>query len=331
MSSVVRDAVAEAMASLWGNPGSPHRLGQLAAVAVEKSRRLIAARMGVAPKHVFFTSGASEANAWVLSTSKVPVVAAATEHPSVLAWADEILPVDQDGLINLSHLADRLKQGEALVSVMAANNETGVIQPVSEIAAICQRMGARFHCDATQVFGRLDMAMVGDWLTVSAHKFGGPRGIGAMVSTTPPPSLIRGGKQERGWRAGTTNVPAVVGFGAALEQEADWSGDERKKLEAFCIGRGAQIVGAQAERLPNTLSVVFSAPGDALLPILDMAGVAASTGSACSSGSATGSHVLQAMGISGTPVRFSFGPGAMSEPAISALNEALSAAEDVCE
>jgi cysteine desulfurase len=330
MGADVQRAVSTAMTTAWANPSSPHRQGQMASVMVEKSRRIIAERMNVHPKTVFFTSGATEGNAWVLSGSPSPVVSSAVEHPSVLAWADETIPVDANGVIDLDCLDARLSQGEALVSVMAANNETGVLQPIAAIAAVCRKHGARFHCDATQCFGRVNGPVDADFVTVSAHKLGGPRGVGAMIGTAPPKPLLLGGKQERGQRAGTLNVPGIVGFGVAVETEADWSGDEREKLEAFCVSRGGRVVGGGADRLPNTLSVLFGIPGDVLVPILDLAGVSASTGSACASGASQGSHVLAAMGIEGIPIRFSFGPGARARPAIDALGRALDQVDGAC-
>ena len=326
----VQRAVCAAMNNAWANPSSPHRQGQAASVMVEKSRRIIAERMGVPPKAVFFTSGATEGNAWVLSGRRCPVVASAIEHPSVLAWADETIPVDADGVIDLGQLDARLSRGEALVSVMAANNETGVLQPIAAIEALCTKHGARFHCDATQCFGRLNRPVAADFVTVSAHKLGGPRGVGALIGAAPSKPLLLGGKQERGQRAGTLNVPGIVGFGAAVEANADWSGVEREKLEAFCVSRGGRVIGVGTDRLPNTLSVVFDTPGDVLVPILDLAGISASTGSACASGASQGSHVLAAMGIEGTPVRFSFGPGAKARPAIDALGRALDQADVAC-
>lgn len=330
MSAAVKAAVGTAMETAWANPGSPHRLGQNSAVQVEKARHSIGALMGVASKHVFFTSGATEANAWVLSSAAERVIVSAVEHPSVLAWADETVSVDAEGLIDLDELEERLKLGPAVVSVMAANNETGVLQPICEVADLCAQYGAHFHCDATQVPGRMKVDINAHWITVSAHKMGGPRGVGALITSNPPQPLLRGGEQERGQRAGTLNVPGIVGFGQAVRELGLVSATERDKLEAFCESAGAKILGKTAPRLPNTVSALFNAPGDLIVAALDLRGVHASTGSACSSGSHQASHVLTAMGLSGTPVRFSFGHDTKAEPIIASLEAVLKEMEAVC-
>ena len=330
MPSPVQRAVSDAMSVAWANPSSPHRLGQAAAALVQRCRQVVAERAHVHAKAVFFTSGATEANAWVLSRSHLPVVTASTEHPSVLDWATETVSVDSDGIVDLAELDLTLRKRPALVSVMAANNETGVMQPLDEIRAICDRHSAKFHCDATQTFGRIECPIPADFITVSAHKFGGPRGIGALISPEPPEAILRGGKQERGQRAGTLNVPGIAGFAAALEHDAQWDTGERDTLEAFCESVGGRIVGRNAARLPNTTSVVFGQPGDLLVAALDLHGVYASTGSACSSGSSQRSHVLDAMGIEGTPVRFSLGPESVAQPAIDALSAILEHMDAPC-
>ena len=243
MPDSVRAAVSDAMASAWANPSSPHGLGQASAATVQRCRQNIAERLSRRPKNVFFTSGATEANAWVLSQSNAPVVTCATEHPSVLEWSDETIGVNEHGVIDLGSLEQRLKRGPALVSVMAANNETGVLQPVEHVLELCRRHGAPFHCDATQIFGRTGVKVEADFLTVSAHKFGGPRGVGALITAEPPTGILRGGKQERGHRAGTLNVPGIVGFSAALDTGRTWGSEERDKLEIFCREQGGRIVG----------------------------------------------------------------------------------------
>ena len=165
---------------------------------------------------------------------------------------------------------------------------------------------------------------------MSAHKFGGPRGVGALITAEPPTGILRGGKQERGHRAGTLNVPGIVGFSAALDTGRTWGSEERDKLEIFCREQGGRIVGDGAARLSNTLSVLFNPPGDLVVAALDLRGVYASTGSACASGSSQSSHVLDEMGLSGTPVRFSFGPESKAQPAIDALRAVLAQLEDTC-
>jgi len=323
MSPRVKDVLYSAMSETWANPSSPHSLGQAACALVEHSRRVIGDLLEVPAKWVYFTSGATEGNAWVLANATLPVIASAVEHPSVLAWASETIPVNGDGVIDLDVLEARLQGGPALVSVMAANNEIGILQPIEEINAICCRQEALFHCDATQLFGRYPARINADFITVSAHKLGGPRGVGAMVAKSPPKALLQGGKQERGARAGTLNTPAIVGFGEALNEQRCWAGDERKKLEDFCVQQGGRVIGAGTARLPNTFSVLFDIPGDLLVTALDLNGVQASTGSACASGATATSHVLEACGIEGVPVRFSFGPDSKAEPAIQALGAAL--------
>ena len=319
ISEGVRAAVSEAMELYWANPGSPHRRGQEAAVRIEKARRQWGELLDCDPRHVFFTSGATEANAWILHGQSVPIVASAVEHPSVLAWADEIIEVDEHGVVNLSLIEARLKAGPAIISVMAANNETGVRQPHRDIFALCQKYEAKFHCDATQLPGRAEFDVQADWVSLSAHKFGGPRGIGAMISNSPPEGFMRGGGQERGHRAGTLNGPSIIGSGVAASEASTVRPDQRDLLEATCRQLGGKIIGQGSDRLPNTLSVLFGVPGDMIVTALDLLGIQASTGSACSSGAAQTSHVLTAMGIEGTPVRFSLGPTTRSQPVIEAL------------
>jgi len=330
MSPRVQEAMSEAMRHAWANPSSPHVLGQAACAQVEHSRRIIGDQLGVPAKWVYFTSGATEGNAWVLSGSAHPVVASAVEHPSVLAWSDEHIAVNEGGVVDLADLETRLEAGPALVSVMAANNETGILQPIEEVAEICAKHGALFHCDATQAFGRYPAPIKADFITVSAHKFGGPRGVGAMIAKTPPRALLQGGKQERGARAGTLNAPAIIGFAEAIQEHRCWTSGERDKLEAFCVKRGGRIIGKDHDRLPNTFAVLFDIPGDLLVTALDLNGIQASTGSACASGSTATSHVLEACGITGIPVRFSFGPESLAGPAIDALGQALDNMVETC-
>ncbi|MGB0639281.1 MAG: cysteine desulfurase family protein [Myxococcota bacterium] len=330
ISATVQSAVSQAMDLYWANPGSPHRRGQEAAARVEKARRQWAAMLGCASRNVFFTSGATEANAWVLHGLDIPVVSSAVEHPSVLAWTDEIIDVDSHGIIDCDALERRLQSGPAVVSVMAANNETGVIQPYERVFRLCQQYGAKYHCDATQLPGRLPFDVQADWVSLSAHKFGGPRGIGALVTSEPPTSLLRGGGQERGHRAGTLNGPSIIGSGVAAVEASTISPEQRDALEAACIKLGGLIIGGESPRLPNTLSVLFGIPGDMVVTALDLLGIQASTGSACSSGASQTSHVLTAMGIEGTPVRFSLGPNTEAEPVIEALISVREQMGDLC-
>lgn len=304
-----------AMEPWWGvpaNPSAAHRLGRDAAMAVDRARQQVADLVGWARDGVVFTSGASESNATVFSNGRW--AASAVEHPSVRAWAVEVVPVDEHGVIDLAALATL--EGIDGVSVMFANNETGVIQPVAEVIAIGRRRGLRVHVDASQAPGRvaLDALAGADFVTLASHKLGGPQGVGALcvARTSAPAPVVRGAAQERGWRAGTHNVAGIVGFGAAsvVARGACLPATLRDRLEAGLCALGGAVAGVGAPRLPNTTCVAF---GKALAPdlvaALDLAGIAASAGSACASGAARPSSVLQAMGFLGSGVRFSLGTG----------------------
>lgn len=335
-----RAAMLDAADRLWANPSSPHRAGRDAAMAVDRARRQVAALVQRDARDVIFTSGATEANALALqgsrSASRPQVWTSAVEHPSALAWADRRLPVDRRGVLDLEQLARALAEAGdqvAIVSVMAANNETGVLQPVAEIAPIVRQAGALFHCDATQLPGRLPVRLDADLITLSAHKMGGPRGVGALIGRPAPQPQLRGGPQERGRRAGTHNTPGIVGFGAAAEAvsaQPPFEPSRRDRLEAACRALGATILGEGAPRLPNTLSALFQAPGELVVAALDLEGVAVSTGSACASGASEPSHVVEAMGFSGVPVRFSLGPDTEIEAAVEALELVLRRMEGQC-
>ncbi|MFT4977715.1 MAG: cysteine desulfurase [Myxococcota bacterium] len=320
------------------NPMSPHAAGREAAMVVDRARSAVAALVGRPARTVFFTSGATEANAWALSglrTAARPLVlASAVEHPSVLVWADHTIPVDEHGVVNIEALEELLEElGErlAVVSVMAANNETGVLQPMAAIAERVRRAGVLLHCDATQLPGRLRVDVPADLITVSAHKFGGPKGVGALIGDIEVAPLLRGGPQERGQRAGTHNVAGIAGMGAAAEQCGVMSPEGRDALEAMCVRLGGQVLGVGTARLPNTLSVLFPLPGDLVVMALDLAGVCASTGSACASGSSAPSHVLEAMGIRQTAVRLSLSPGQDVRPVLPILEQVITSMEAACE
>ncbi len=302
-----------------GNPSSVHGFGRRARRRVEDGREAVSALVGGKPAGVVFTSGGSEANNLALSGLPAGrVLVSAVEHESVLQAAPEAqrLPVDRQGRIDLDALGEALATdggaaGPTLVSVMLANNETGVIQSVAEIAALARTRGALVHCDAVQGAGRLDIdlpALGVSALSLSAHKLGGPQGAGALVLAegVALAPLIRGGGQERRRRAGTENVPAIAGFGAvaAAILEAPKPDPElarlRDGLEARLKALAPELVvfGAEAPRLANTSC--FALPGllaETQLLALDLAGIAVSSGAACSSGKVEPSHVLQAMGI----------------------------------
>ena len=298
----------------WGNPSSVHRRGRAARHIVERAREPVAALLGdVDPSAVIFVSGGTEANHLALiGAGRERVLVSAVEHDSVrhAVPTAEIIPVGPEGIVDLDAL-DRLLGADlrpALVSVMYANNETGVIQPVAEIAAIARRNGALFHCDAVQAAGKLALeagAIGADLVTLSAHKIGGPTGIGALVVTggTELAPLLRGGGQEHRRRAGTENLPGIAGFAAAAAAEiADYErvAALRDGLEAeiAMTARDAVVLGAAANRLPNTSAIAM--PGVAAetqVVALDLDGVMVSAGAACSSGKVGPSHVLAAMGV----------------------------------
>jgi len=319
-----------------GNPSSVHAEGRAARRLLDEARRGVAALVGAEPADVVFTGGGSEANVTALSRSLrtadgrpvATLLVSAIEHPSVLAGgrfaADAVAPVsiNADGVIDLGALERQLASagGPALVSLMHANNETGVVQPLAAAAAVVHAAGGLLHTDAVQTAGKIacDIKVLGaDLLTISGHKLGGPKGIGALVrrsgAVTWPEPLIKGGGQERGMRAGTENVAAIAGFGAAaaaaaqeLEAEGRRWAALRDRLEAELKGAFPQTVvfGAGTERLPNT--TLFALPGmkaETAVIGLDLAGIAVSSGAACSSGKVAASHVLAAMGASGPLAR----------------------------
>ncbi len=318
--------------ALIGNPHSPHGEGRAAAARLREDRQRAASVLRCAPAELVFTSGASESNAAVLRglprADRPLVLGSAVEHPSVLHWLHHLIPVQPSGALDTDALVAMLEAHAgrvAVVSAMAANNETGVLFNVPEILSICRGAGVLLHVDATQLPGRVALeALDGvDYVTFSAHKLGGPRGVGALVARGPLPSLIGGGPQERGRRAGTVNVPAIAGFAAALEGLQPTTPAARDTLEAAAVELGAQVVGGSLPRLPNTTSLLFDIPGDVLVMALDLEGIAASTGSACASGASEVSHVLTAMGLTGRPVRFSLGPDSDVGPAIEALRRVV--------
>jgi cysteine desulfurase len=301
----------------WGNPSSVHRRGRATRQTIERAREAVAGLLGdVDPSGVIFVSGGTEANHLaLLGAGRERVLVSAIEHDSVryAVPAAEIIPVGPEGILSLDAL-ERLLAADArpaLVSVMHANNETGVIQPVAEIAAIARRHGALFHCDAVQAVGKVALdarAMGADLVTLSAHKIGGPPGVGALIVTgeVELAPLLRGGGQEHRRRAGTENLPGIAGFAAAATAAAaelavyDRVGGLRNGLEAeiASIARDAVVLGAGANRLPNTSAIAM--PGVAAetqVVALDLDGVMVSAGAACSSGKVGPSHVLAAMRV----------------------------------
>jgi cysteine desulfurase len=313
-------AMVEALAHV-GNPSSVHAFGRAARKRVEDARERVAGLIGAAPGTIVFTGGGTEANALALAgAGRARILASAIEHDSVLANAAAIdpesprIPVTRDGVVDLDALDRMLRSAGAgvLVSLMLANNETGVIQPVAAAAQRAHAAGALVHCDAIQAAGKIpvDVRALGvDLLSVSAHKLGGPQGVGALyvAESVAPSALWRGGGQERGRRAGTENVPGIAGFGAAaaaaLRDRAAYArlSTLRDGLEQAISARSnrAWIAGAGAPRLPNTSCIVL--PGvksETQVMALDLAGIAVSAGAACSSGKVRPSHVMTAMGAS---------------------------------
>jgi cysteine desulfurase len=303
-----RLAALEAL-DLTGNPSSVHAEGRAARRLLEKARAQVAARFGARARDVVFTSGGTEAD--ILAIRGLGqgrrILAGATEHPAVLAAAPaaERLPVDGEGVLDLAALERSLSSGPpALVCLMLANNETGVIHPVAEALALCRRHDALLHLDAVQAAGRMAVSVEGlgaDSLALSGHKLGGPKGAGALLLRPglDLPAHLPGGGQERGRRGGTEPLPAIAGLGAAAEAADPRAAERllpiRRAIEA---GSGARIPGAGAPRLPNTASLLLSGlPAETQVIALDLAGVRVSAGSACSSGKVARSHVLEAMGL----------------------------------
>jgi len=325
-----RTAFAAAL-SLLGNPSSVHAEGRAARRVIELAREQVAALVGGRPGDVFFTSSGTEANMLALTPAievagdkrpRSKLLLSAIEHASVRGGgrfppgAIEEIGVSADGRVSLGALAEAVaKSPRPLVSLMLANNETGVIQPVADAAAIVHAAGGLLHVDAVQAVGRIgcDIGALGaDLMTLSAHKIGGPKGVGALIRTSEdihfPDPLIRGGGQERGLRAGTENVAGIAAFGAAAtaarrnrEAEAAHMLALRDSLETGLrtISPQAMIFSAGAERLPNT--TLFAVPGmkaETAVIAFDLEGFAVSSGAACSSGKVQPSHVLAAMGVS---------------------------------
>lgn len=331
----VRPEAVEAVArtlSLVGNPSSVHTFGRAARRLVEEARERVSALAGAQPEEVVFTGGGSEANNLALGgCGRRRILVSAVEHDSILN-ADatlETVPVDCDGVIDLDALDTLLAREStpALVSVMLANNETGTIQPVAGVVEVARRHDALVHCDAVQAAGKTAFSFSGlgvDMLTLSAHKMGGLQGIGVLIVGTGVAleAQIRGGGQERGRRAGTESVPLIAGFGAAaLAVGTADNGKEGRRLARLRDGLEERLarlmpapllLGRGAPRLPNTSCIAMPGVASEIqVMALDLAGVAVSAGSACSSGKVRPSHVLRAMGLgqveAGSAIRVSLG------------------------
>ena len=339
----VIDRMSAALREDFGNPSSVHHFGQVAKAALDEARSAVAGLIGADPSEVIFTSGGTESDNFAIRgvaealdvTGRKHLIASAIEHEAVLntlkalarrGWKTTLLPVDQSGIVSPDALAAALTDDTALVSVMHANNEIGTVQPVAELARLAKARGAVFHTDAVQTAGKIpvDVKALGvDLLSLSAHKFYGPKGVGALwvrrgLRLQAP---ITGGKQERSRRAGTENVAGIVGLGVAAQLARTKMGDEaarlgplRDRLEAGILRAvtGTAVNGGLSPRVPNTTNISFErVEAESLLIALDLAGVAVSTGSACSSGTLEPSHVLKAMGFPAhrtqNSIRFSLG------------------------
>ncbi|MDO4293974.1 MAG: cysteine desulfurase family protein [Eubacteriales bacterium] len=315
--------------SHFGNPSALYEEGRAAREQVEKSREITARLLGAKPRELYFTSGGTEADNWALRLAaeagarqgRRHLIVSAIEHHAVLHTARRleregffltVLPVRENGLVSPEELEKALRPDTALVSVMYANNEVGTIQPVYELGSLCRAHGVLFHTDAVQAAGHLPIDLSGllaDLLSLSAHKFHGPKGIGALYvrEGVQPERLLEGGAQERGFRAGTENVAGIAGLAAALEESLL---DRERKDRAVRALRdslekrlleipGSFVNGDRQNRLPGNLSIGFAdVEAEALLLYLDMKGIAVSAGAACAAGALEPSHVLTAMGLS---------------------------------
>ncbi|MDQ6800114.1 MAG: cysteine desulfurase [Acidobacteriota bacterium] len=316
----VLDALREAFADVYGNASSIHKEGQMARRRIESARESVARLIGATAREIVFTSGGTESNnaaifGAVPATGRHHIVTTAIEHPSVREPVEELarrghdvttIPPEPSGEVSAARVIDALRPETRLFTMMLANNETGVIQPVAEVAAACRERGIHVHCDAVQAIGKIDVdveALGVDTLAISAHKLHAPKGIGALYvrKGLTLERYILGGAQERRRRAGTENVPLAIAFGVAADLAVEHPdiAPLRDQFEKQLTGLPMTINGRSVRRLPNTSSITFRG-GDAegIVIGLDLAGVAVSTGSACSSGRVEPSHVLLAMGLS---------------------------------
>ena len=327
MSRAAIDAMLPYMETVYGNPSSLHSVGQQAAEALQNARERIAACLNALPREIYFTSGGSEAdNQAILSAARLGarkgkkhIISTAFEHHAVLhtlkklekeGFEIELLPVGAIGTITAQQVKSALRADTCLVTVMYANNEIGSILPIAEIGEVCREAGVLFHTDAVQAAGHVPIDVQAqhiDMLSLSAHKFHGPKGIGVLYARqgVPLTSLIEGGAQERGKRAGTENLPAIIGMAAALEDACAHIDENARKVSALrdrLIAGLSKIPhsalnGDPVNRLPGNVSFCFEGiEGESLLLLLDAKGICASSGSACTSGSLDPSHVLLAIG-----------------------------------
>jgi len=328
MSPAVLEAMTPYFIDFYGNPSSLHSVGQKAAAALDEARKTVAGLLGCRSGEVYFTSGGTEADNWAVVNAarqsakkgKKHLITSTFEHHALLHTMEEMekqgfevtyLDVHEDGLIRMEELAQAIRPDTALVSIMYANNEIGTIQPIAEIGKLCREKGVWFHTDAVQAVGHLPINVEEqciDMLSLSAHKFHGPKGVGVLYNrrSIPLGNLIYGGGQERGKRPGTENPAAIVGTAAALREACEIMGAETPRVAALrdkliagllAIPR-SQLNGHPTQRLPGNVNFCFEGiEGESLLLSLDLKGIAASSGSACTSGSLDPSHVLLAIGL----------------------------------
>jgi cysteine desulfurase len=355
---LVADRMSQAMREVWGNASSVHHFGQQAKAALDEARGAVGALIGGDASEIVFTAGGTESDNLAIRgaaeaiepSGRKHLVTSAIEHEAVLntmkalarrGWRVTIVPVDASGIVSIDRLRDAITDDTALVSVMHANNEIGTIQPIADVAALAHERGALFHTDAVQSAGKIaiDVHALGvDLLTIAGHKFYGPKGTGAlwMKRGVRLVSPVTGGKQERNRRAGTENVPALVGLGVAADVARKKMADEaprlsalRDRLETGVLSNvpGTERNGAASPRVPNTTNIsIDRVEAESMLIGLDLAGIAVSSGSACSSGSLEPSHVLKAMGLPHArtlgSIRFSLG-AANTQADIDRVIEAL--------
>ena len=327
MSRTAIEAMLPYMETIYGNPSSLHSVGQQAAEALQSARERVAKCLNASPREIYFTSGGSEAdNQAILSAARLGerkgkkhIISTAFEHHAVLhtlkklekeGFEVELLPVGPTGTVTAQQVKDAIREDTCLVTVMYANNEIGSILPIAEIGQVCHDAGVLFHTDAVQAAGHIPIdvkAQSIDMLSLSAHKFHGPKGIGLLYARQgiPLTSLIEGGAQERGKRAGTENLPAIMGMAAALEEACAHIDENAEKVSALrdrlIAGLSniphSALNGDPVNRLPGNVSFCFEGiEGESLLLLLDAKGICASSGSACTSGSLDPSHVLLAIG-----------------------------------
>ncbi len=328
MSEAAKQAMLNAMDTVWGNPSSLYTVGQEAKTALEEAREKMAALLGGSAREYIFTAGGSEADNQALigaaligaKKGKKHIISTKFEHHAVLhtlkklekeGFEVTLLDVHENGVVTADEVKKAIREDTALVSVMYVNNEIGTVQPIREIGAVCREKGVIFHTDAVQAVGHIPVNVEEDnidLLSLSAHKFNGPKGVGALymrrgIRLKP---LIEGGAQENGRRAGTENVPGILGMVAALEQAVENMDDNNKKIlpmrDTLIKGLSAipysKLNGDREKRAPGTVNFCFEGiEGESLLLLLDFAGISASSGSACTSGSLDPSHVLLSLGL----------------------------------